>query len=258
MGRRYVAVATAEPSLSQPPPPQQEMPEEPQFTETVFTGLRKPVKPKPVVEEPEGETDSEPGLDPLEALELKRARLRRSVEKLQEDLRARKNAKDRLGIADTQQVTKAETTVFDMPFGKLQALNAVFSFAAFPIHIWGYSLNIDPFLLVFPFSFSVLWLAYSHKKATRTIKHIRALEGHKQLELTPYSFFGTTGKPFVVDKSDVHVVLDMPKVDRDKRNHIDVALETALPGIKKKRRYVIEREQGVRPDQRLWKVLFVF
>jgi len=236
-------------------------PEEPQFTESVFTGLRKPTKPKPVVEEPkpavEGEAKSEP-LNPAEAMELKRARLRRSVEKLQEDLRARKNAKDRLGITETQQVTKAETTVFDMPFGKLQALNALFSVAAFPIHIWGYSLNIDPFLLVFPFSFSVLWLAYSHKKATRTIKHIKALDGHKQLELTPYSFFGTTGKPFVVDKSDVHVILDMPKVDRDKRNHIDVALETALPGIKKKRRYVIEREQGERPDQRLWKVLFVF
>jgi len=84
------------------------------------------------------------------------------------------------------------------------------------------------------------------------------LEGHKQIELTPYSFFGTAGTPFVVNRSDVHVLLDMPKVDREKRNHIEVAFESAIPGIKRKKRYVIEREQGVISDKRLWRSLFVF
>jgi len=253
--RRYaVATATAEPTLSglageKPTLPQEPTFAEPTFTEPVFTGLRKPKKKVDEEDLPAPESESEAeGLNPKEALERKREQLRKSVEKLQQDLRARKNAKDTLGITNIPQVTKEATTVFEMKpsFGRMQALNAIFSLAAFPVHIWGYSLNIDPFLLVFPFSFSVLWLAYSHKKASRSIKTVRALEGHKQLELTPYSFFGTAGKPFVVDKSDVHVILDMPKVDRDRRNHIDIAMESAIPGLKKKKRDMSLRKKRVK------------
>jgi len=147
------------------PDAQTVVPQEPTYTEPVFTGFGPgPVKKKKTEEELEAEAQkAEAQAQKAElAMDRQREKLRKSVERLEAEMRARIHNKIE---TEKTQLVKEEANVFKVPFGKLQALSAVFSLAAFPVHIWGYTLNIDPFLLIFPFSFSVLWLAYSHKKS---------------------------------------------------------------------------------------------
>eukprot|EP01127_Copromyxa_protea_P014231 TRINITY_DN3921_c0_g1_i1.p1 TRINITY_DN3921_c0_g1~~TRINITY_DN3921_c0_g1_i1.p1 ORF type:complete len:154 (-),score=29.97 TRINITY_DN3921_c0_g1_i1:86-547(-) len=143
-------------------------------------------------------------------------------------------------------------------YGNLLTVNAVFSLAAFPVHYWGWATGVDPFLLVFPASFSTLWLYYSWKKANRTICKVNLLEGHQDVQFFPYTFFGTAGKPFVIHRSKFSVVLDAEAADRAKRNQIDIIGEVQGTKLKKHTRYLIERWKGEVKDSSLYKLLFVF
>lgn len=99
---------------------------------------------------------------------------------------------------------------------------------------------------------------------------VKLLEGHREVEITPYSFWGGALSPLVVDRSNISVVLDAPKSDRAKRNQIDIQVSIFVPNtysfqgtfgstkLKTTKRYLIERWKGHVKDENLYKLLFVF
>lgn len=78
------------------------------------------------------------------------------------------------------------------------------------------------------------------------------------VELTPYSFWGGSRKPLVVERSKVSVILDAPKSDRAKRNQLDIQGTFEATGHKRNTRYLLERWKGNVKDRGLFRLLFVF
>jgi hypothetical protein len=198
--------------------------------------------------------------------------VKRAIEKLKAEMKQAKEPKAK-PISILEPTSKDEIEVFRMGslYGTLMTVNAVFSVAAvrknnickthllqFPVHAWGYSLGVDPTLLVFPASFSILWFFYSWKKANRTIYSVKLLEGHQKVEFTPYSFWGTQKRPFLIERSNISVVLDTPKSERAKRNMMEVRGTVQGTKLQKTTRYIIERWKGEVKDRSLFKMLFVF
>lgn len=69
-------------------------------------------------------------------------------------------------------------------------VNAVMSLGAFPVHVWGFFVLPDTSLLLYPVAFSLMWVWYSYRKATRTVTALELLPGHRSLRIQTFSFFG--------------------------------------------------------------------
>jgi hypothetical protein len=77
--------------------------------------------------------------------------------------------------------------------------NSFMSLGAFPVHAWGFYVLPDTSLLYYPVAFSLMWIYYSHRKATGTVTALEMLPGHRQLRIETFDFFGRR-KSQVVDR----------------------------------------------------------
>jgi hypothetical protein len=75
--------------------------------------------------------------------------------------------------------------------------------------VWGFFVVPEKYLLLFPLSFSILWLLYSIKKANMTIRRIRMLEGSepKFVEIVTYTMWGGS-RVRVVPRAMINPILD--------------------------------------------------
>lgn len=118
-------------------------------------------------------------------------------------------------------------------------------------------LGLDFSLLVFPFSFSCMWLLYSIKKNQRTAKRVTALDS-KTINLTTYGVLGLE-KTLTVSKAHLAPVFDAPIQDRERGNSFDVLIPAPSgTHIEKKQRYIIEREKGEVRNESLFRSFFGF
>lgn len=118
---------------------------------------------------------------------------------------------------------KQETEVFVMPERQkvINIINSIFTLAAFPVHIWGFTLHID-LILIFPFfTFTCLWAIYSFQRARETIFRLNLLNGHKKVKITTLSVFGQEHHE-EFERSRLKVMLDTGERERGKRVHFRV------------------------------------
>lgn len=112
--------------------------------------------------------------------------------------------------------------------GRFHKFNALFSLAAFPVHAWGYFVLPDTTLLAFPLAFSMLWVFYSMKRAETTVTQLELLEGHQQLRIQSFSFFGGI-KNTIVDRLKVSPVFVESKETLELPPHLTTAGKQRTP-----------------------------
>lgn len=68
--------------------------------------------------------------------------------------------------------------------------NAFMALGAFPVHAWGFYVLPDTTMLLYPVAFSLMYLWYSHRRATSSLTAVELQTGHRELRLETYDFFG--------------------------------------------------------------------
>eukprot|EP01122_Echinamoeba_exundans_P009203 TRINITY_DN3197_c0_g1_i1.p1 TRINITY_DN3197_c0_g1~~TRINITY_DN3197_c0_g1_i1.p1 ORF type:complete len:279 (+),score=35.41 TRINITY_DN3197_c0_g1_i1:1119-1955(+) len=91
-------------------------------------------------------------------------------------------------------------TLYSSKAGSLwYKFNSVMALGAFPVHAWGFYVLPDTSLLLYPVAFSLMWIWYSHRKATGTVTALELIAGHRQLRIETFDFFGRK-KSQIVDR----------------------------------------------------------
>jgi hypothetical protein len=109
-----------------------------------------------------------------------------------------------------QQPIQKEELLYELPSGRWKILfNTIFTLAAFPVHAWGFFVVPDKYLLLFPLSFTILWLFYSIQRAHMTIHRICLLSGRepRSVEIATYTMWGGS-RTRVVSRTMINPILD--------------------------------------------------
>lgn len=132
-------------------------------------------------------------------------------------------------------------------------VNAFFSLAAFPVHVYGFMVGLNVWLLAWPALFSVCWLAYSVVRAQRTVTALTLLPGAR-VALSTRSFFGAEAVALEAPLSALRV---QPQTETQRKRgivYVDVFHNRASAATKaESTRYLVEVHSGHVLDPRAFK-----